>query len=120
MANPRYPCRTCGTWVCAACGWKRPGASVVYEDHTCGKCPSREGALTPTLHTERMWWRHNDGDLPAPVSYGALPEPELRAASAGPEFYRGFRVPKTGPYARTDIASWKRGVDDVLDSQCST
>lgn len=117
MAEPRYACRTCGTWTCACCGWKRPCASVTYRDHACCRCPSREGSITPTMHTERMWWRHNDEiELPKPYAYGEQPakEPVATTSATGPEFYRGVRVPVTGPYARIDITSWKRGVDDAL------
>lgn len=117
MTQPRYACKRCGTWICTECGWKRPGASVHYPDHTCNRCPSRQGTFTPTLHTERVWREHNDGDLPQPLVYGARPEPGIRVSSTpGPEFYRGLRVPKDGPYARIDIPSWKRGVDDALGS----
>jgi len=63
-----------------------------------------------------MWQRHNDGDLPQPLAYGARPERQTVTSDTGPEFYRGLRVPRDGPYARIDIPSWKRGVDDALGS----
>lgn len=118
MAEPRYPCATCGTWQCDACGWKRSQASLSYEGHFCGRCPSRTGAMAPTMHTELMWRRHNgyDGELPESYAYGERPS-SLRVpctSAVGPEFYRGVRVPKQGPYQRFDLVSWKRGVDDCL------
>lgn len=116
MAEPRYLCRSCGTWACTQCGWKRPGASIFYQDHACRWCPSREGTLTSTLHTERIWKQHNDGDLPEPLNYNAIRSQEPRTASIGTDFYRGVRVPEIGPYARFDLGSWKRGVDDALGS----
>jgi hypothetical protein len=122
MSGPRYACGRCGTWTCIECGWSRPGASALYPDQSCIKCPSREGTLIPTMHTERMWRQHNgDGALPEPYAYGERPTGDLvapfgrRTANAGPEFYRGVRVPVTGPYARLDVESFKRGVDAALD-----
>ena len=121
MASPRYPCGTCGVCECAACGWKRSQASLSYGDHYCGRCPSRTGSMIPTMHTERMWRRHNgyDGELPESYAYGERPA-ELdspfgtRTATTGPVFYRGVKVPRQGPYQQFDLASWKRGVDDCL------
>lgn len=122
MSESRYACGRCGTWTCIECGWSRPGASALYQDQSCIKCPSREGTLIPTMHTERMWRKHNgDGALPEPYAYGERPMGDLvapfgrRTASAGPEFYRGVRVPVTGPYTRLDVESFKRGVDAALD-----
>ena len=122
MAEPRYACRVCGTWTCSVCGWKRSNASVTYQEHYCGKCPSRMGTLLATMHTEKMWRWHNPGDdgLPDPYPYGQRPvdsQPSFgrRHAATGPEFYRDVRVPKTGPYAALDVPSWKRGVDDALN-----
>lgn len=71
--------------------------------------------MVPTMHTDRMWRNHNEGDLPHPYPYGQRPETsETRTSQAGPEYYRGFRVPGTGPYGRVDLSSWKLGVDAVL------
>lgn len=120
MAQPRYACGSCGTWVCASCGWKRSSASLNYREHACAKCPSRTGTLTPAMHTDVQWWRHNDAtELPQAYTYGTRPDspPVTRTANSGPEFYRGVRMPADGPYARIDIASWKRGVDDCLKCQ---
>lgn len=121
MAEPRYACTFCGTWACFHCGWKRPGASVAYNNHMCGRCPSREGILTPTMHTERAWRRHNgyDGDLPEPHAYGVRPEGKFRISETAPEYYRGYRVPGSGPYGRIDITSWKLGVDTALDTNAT-
>lgn len=123
MAQPRYACNCCGTWTCAACGWKRPQASTNHREHACGACPSREGTITPTMHTETQWQRHNgyydnwNAPLPTPYPYGTQAPAEQMTATTGPEFYRGIRVPRSGPYGRTDIPSWKRGVDDCLKHQ---
>lgn len=76
----------------------------------------------PTMHTARQWQRHNGYDTPLPVPYAYREHPPVepggpwgrRTATTGPEFYRGIRVPRDGPYARIDIASWKKGVDDCL------
>lgn len=122
MAPPRYACRACGVWTCSACGWTRSQASLNYREHHCAKCPSREGTLLPTMHTEKMWRRHDyyDSPLPDPYPFGQRPPVDPaspfghRVASTGPEFYQGIRVPPTGPYAPLDVPSWKRGVDDAL------
>lgn len=120
MAEPRYACGWCGTWQCAACGWKRACASLRYPDHCCGRCASPVGTLLPTMHTERMWRRHNDADtLPEPYAYGERPSGPgtpfgTRTAESRPESYRGVRVPRGGPYQALDLTSWKRGVDDCL------
>jgi hypothetical protein len=72
--------------------------------------------MTATMHTERMWFSHNDEpQLPTPYAFGERPPSTApRPARTGPDFYRGIRVPDTGPYDRLDVASWKRGVDDAL------
>lgn len=121
MAELRYACGTCGTWTCDRCGWKRSGASVAYLNHTCGRCPGRTGSIVPTMHTERMWWPHNDAtELPFGYPYGQRPEGGLqqpfgpREAAVRCESYRNIPMPRTGPYGRTDLASWKRGVDEAL------
>lgn len=120
MSQPRYACLTCGTWVCDACGWKRPGASVAYRNHTCGRCPGGKGEIIPTMHTEKMWSSHNEGPLPDGHPFGIRPEGDLQAPFGrrtdvpvqAP--YRGVPVPLSGPYGRLDPASWKRGVDDAV------
>ena len=119
MAEPRYACGRCGTWTCVSCGWKRSVASRFYQGHFCIQCPSHEGVMQASMHTERMWRRHNDPDtpLPEPYPYGQRPSGEPRTSDTGPEFYRGIRVPATGPYARLDVPSFKRGVDAVLDKK---
>lgn len=124
MSQLRYACASCGTWTCDRCGWKRPGASVTYRNHTCGVCPGNTGQIVPTMHTERMWWLHNEGPLPTGYPYGKRPETAQPVRTGGPapkdtvpprEFYRGVPVPGTGPYSRLDVPSWKRGVDAALD-----
>jgi len=105
------------------CGWKRSGAAVAYRGHTCGHCGGVSGRIAPTMHTEQMWGTHNDGSLPTGYPYGERPEGEAEApfgqtvADDAPETYRGVLVPLRGPYAHTDIPSWKRGVDDALKAR---
>lgn len=122
MAALRYACRVCGTWKCIQCGWKRPGASVAYERHQCLECNGLAGTLVPTMHTERMWRAHNSGQLPEGYPFGTRPPGDLvppfgsRTAGTGWPLYRGIRVPQSGPYGRTDLKSWKLGVDHALES----
>jgi hypothetical protein len=49
----RYPvCRTCGTWVCNRCGWRRAGASRHYPGvHTCHKCQGTDGHFDDMRHS---------------------------------------------------------------------
>lgn len=120
VSQLRYACTTCGTWVCDACGWKRPGASVAYRNHTCGRCSSQVGEIIPTMHTEKMWNSHNEGPLPEGHPFGTRPEGDLQAPfgrrtdAPAQESYRRVPVPRSGPYSRLDLTSWKRGVDDAL------
>lgn len=122
MAQPRYACLVCATWVCVSCGWKRAQASVNYREHACAKCPSRTGTLTPTMHTEVMWRFHNgqDAQLPEGYPFGVRPPPSSdgpygrHTAATGPEFYRGVRVPRDGPYSPLDVVSFRQGIDACL------
>jgi hypothetical protein len=118
MSQLRYACSQCGTWTCSHCGWSRPGASLLFKAHNCASCGQGVGTLVPTMHTAKMWWNHNgqEGTLPQGYPYGQRPaKPAPRDGGTERESYRGVLVPRTGPYARLDVASWKRGVDDVLD-----
>lgn len=55
------PCQSCGTWTCAACGWKRPGAALARPElQDCPRCGSTDGMMTPARHTVlRLWLDHN-------------------------------------------------------------
>lgn len=115
----RYACPACGTWTREACGWKRPGASTRYTDHSCGHCGGITGTIVPTMHTAVAWRRHNvDADgLPQGYPFGTRPEgevPEVRKAEREPTTYHGVPVPLQGPYQQLDYASWCRGVDDAI------
>jgi hypothetical protein len=62
----RHPCRLCGTWTCARCGWKRSGANLqVPGVNDCARCGSRQGTIVPTKHGKSMWLQHHDeyGDV---------------------------------------------------------
>lgn len=132
-APPRYVCRTCGTWTCGACGWKRPGAGARYADHSCNRCGCRTGDLRPTMHTEVMWRKHNavsdqhagvdwNAPLPRAYPYGVQADPDdlppgygARTADLASLYtYRGVPVPPSGPYQQLDLKSWQRGVDAAL------
>lgn len=123
MGMPRYQCLACGVWTCSACGWRRKLASLAYE-HACAKCPSRTGTLVPSMHIEAMWRQHNDrsrgserAPLPPAYAWGERPAPPAEQTAppgTGPEFYRGVRVPRTGPYSRLNAESFRQGVDACL------
>lgn len=114
MAEPRYTCGRCGAWICSACGGQRSTTDARYLNYHC-PCGSLDYVLAPTMHTERMWRKHNDGDLPFPYPYGQRPEPENWPEGFGPRTipprtYRGV----VHPGGVVDQDSWRRGVDDVL------
>lgn len=85
-------CFACGTWTCAACGWRRYRANMnpaVVQG--CTRCGSAEGTMVPSRHAEYTWWTHNedpreqipDWQRQAMAAAGiTVPEPEPRAYSA--------------------------------------
>jgi hypothetical protein len=47
-------CRTCGTWVCNRCGWRRGTAARHWDGvHTCHKCQGTSGHFDDVRHTNR-------------------------------------------------------------------
>lgn len=115
MAEPRYPCGSCGTWTCYRCGHARPSTGVQYCVYPCGRCRGLTGVLSPAMHTRRMWDRHNRGALPEPMAYGERPAPEDWGEGFGPRTvlpvtYRGVPYPDRP----VDIESFKLGVDATL------
>ena len=123
MSEPRFMCARCGTFVCDNCGRKRPTTDVRYCSYPCG-CRGLVGVLVPTMHTEKMWRTHNDGDLPFPYPYGQSPQPENWPEGFGSRtvpqpMYRG--VPRPGPESDvTNMDSWRRGVDAALEQETET
>lgn len=118
MAEMRYTCGRCGTWICSACGGRRINTDVRYLNYPC-PCGNLSYVLVPTMHTERMWRTHNDGGLPFPYPYGQRPEPENWPEGFGPRTiprprYRGVPLPGPEDRSGTDMDSWRRGVDDAL------
>jgi hypothetical protein len=118
MAEPRYACRTCGTWGCSVplCGGSRASTDVRYVNYPCPLCRGREGVLIPTMHTARMWRSHNTGELPPAYPYGQRPEPGAWTEGFGPRTvppvrYRGIPMPDEP----VDTDSWRKGVDAVRD-----
>lgn len=125
MAELRYACGRCGTWACDACEGLRPSTDVRYVNYPCPRCWGLAGTLVPTMHTEKMWRTHNDGDLPFPYPYGQRPEPENWPDGFGPRTvpqlaYRGVPWPEPGMRSLTDMKSWKRGVDAALTQETET
>lgn len=49
------PCKACGTWKCADCGFVRYRASR-YEKQVCARrrCRSERGRMVPTTHTNSI------------------------------------------------------------------
>ncbi|GHB88673.1 hypothetical protein GCM10010306_099750 [Streptomyces umbrinus] len=117
MSEPRYACGRCGTWTCTVCGGQRTNTDTRYVNYPCTRCRGLVGTLVPTMHTAKMWAKHNDSPLPKEYAYGE----RVPADEWGPGFgvrdvpqlnYRGVLVP-TG---RLDIESFKRGVDATLNT----
>jgi hypothetical protein len=68
---PREPaCQSCGTWTCAACGWKRHRANLSYDGHTCLRCGGTEGSMEPTRHRAGGWLYWADNPRIGPRCYG--------------------------------------------------
>lgn len=117
MAEPRFMCARCGTFVCDNCGGRRPTTDVRYCTYPCG-CRGLVGVLVPTMHTEKMWRTHNDGELPRPYPYGTTAGQDEWAPGFGPRTvpqptYQG--VPRPGPESDvTDMDSWRSGVNAAL------
>jgi hypothetical protein len=123
MAEPHYACRQCGTWTCSVpfCGGSRTNTDIRYVNYPCSRCRGLEGILAPTMHTARMWLKHNEGPLPEPYPYGERPEPEHWTEGFGPRtvpppHYRGVPMPGPG----VDMQSWCAGVDAALAALRST
>lgn len=115
MSDPRYACALCGTWVCDACGGRRTNTDIRYCTYPCSQCRGREGVLIPTMHTERMWNSHNEGELPKPYPYGERPGEEEWGNGFGHRTvprptYRGVPYPEYP----CEMESWMRGVDAAL------
>lgn len=118
MSEPRYACRQCGTWTCSACGeGQRTNTDIRYVNYPCSYCRGLVGTLVPTMHTAKMWAKHNDGPLPTAYPYGERPPAE----EWGPGFgsrnvpqpcYRGVPLPED---AQLDMESFMRGVDATLE-----
>lgn len=52
MSSHLFDCPVCGTWECAACGWRRSRANRFAEDpQDCHRCGSRLGEMKPIQHT---------------------------------------------------------------------
>lgn len=120
MSEPRYACGRCGTWTCSACGGQRANTDVRYVDYPCSRCRGLAGTLVPTMHTAKMWAKHNEGPLPTAYPYGERPSAEEWGPGFGSRdvpqpHYRGVPIPPTGPYAPSDVESFKRGVDAALE-----
>ncbi len=120
MAEPRYACRTCGTWTCDApgCTGQRPTTGAYYCDYRCPRCWGLTGTLIPTMHTERMWHEHNTTPLPQGYPYGQRPPPQEWGAGFGPRTvaptYQGVPLPGPEWKDHIDMRSWMQGVDDAL------
>jgi hypothetical protein len=110
-------CARCGTFVCDNCGGRRPTTDVRYCSYPCG-CRNLTGTLVPTMHTEKMWRTHNEGELPRPYPYGTTAcqgewAPGFGHRTVPQPTYQG--VPRPGPESDvTDMDSWRRGVDAAL------
>lgn len=122
MSEPRYACGRCGAWTCSApgCGGQRPSTDIRYVDYPCTRCRGLAGTLVPTMHTAKMWAKHNDGPLPKAYPFGERPPAEKWGPGFGSRtvpqpHYRGVPIPAAGPDDRLDIESFKRGVDAALE-----
>jgi hypothetical protein len=74
------------------------------------------------MHTAKMWAKHNEGPLPTAYPYGERPPAEEWGPGFGSRdvpqpHYRGVPIPLTGPYAPSDVESFKRGVDAALEAR---
>jgi hypothetical protein len=72
--DQRLPCQACGTWTCAACGWKRHGANLHYPQD-CARCGGTSGTLIPTRHHAKrgIWEDHNPVAGPACETWDLTP-----------------------------------------------
>lgn len=121
MSEPRYACGRCGTWTCTACGGQRASTDTRYVDYPCPLCRGLTGVLVPTMHTARMWAKHNEGPLPKGFPYGERPPedewgPGFGSRDVPQPRYRDVPIPAGGPDDRLDMDSFRRGVDAALDA----
>lgn len=85
MTTQTAPCRACGTWECADCGWRRPLANRFSgSPHRCAKCGNDDGSMLPTRHRGSRADDHNDA-FEKLMAGGRDPRYPLESRPANPQ-----------------------------------